>query len=39
MLGKLRLLTPYFSKKIAPLGHLASTKKKIDQKYNWLYFL
>lgn len=40
MLGKLRYLTPYFSKKkIAPSGHLASTKNKIDQKYNWLYFL
>lgn len=38
MLGKLRYLTPYFSKKIAPSGHLASTKNKIHQKYNWLYF-
>lgn len=38
MLGKLRYLTPYFSKKIAPSGHLASTKTKIDPKYNWIYF-
>ena len=39
MLGKLRFLTPYFSKKIAPSGHFAGTENKIHQKYNWLHFL